>query len=96
MSSKHTNRTARRILKLASLGLAGLLAGLFAGCSSSPKAVSTTSSAYVTSTDQFESSNLPETLDSNSIPPLRHPPSARRLEAGSVHLSQVSAVNPGL
>jgi len=27
MSSKHTNRTARRLLKIASLGLAGILAG---------------------------------------------------------------------
>jgi len=34
MSSRKRARTARRILKVASLGLAGLIAGLLAGCSS--------------------------------------------------------------
>jgi hypothetical protein len=34
MSVQHPSRTTRRLLQLASLGLAGLLAGLFSGCSS--------------------------------------------------------------
>jgi hypothetical protein len=34
MSVLHPSRTTRRLLKIASLGLAGLLAGLFSGCSS--------------------------------------------------------------
>ena len=96
MSSKHTNRTARRLLKLASLGLAGLLAGLLAGCSASPKTVGMTSCAYGASTGQLDSVNLPHTLDSRSIPPLRHSPSTRRLEAGSVRFNHPTAQNPGL
>jgi hypothetical protein len=34
MSLIHPSRTARRLIKLASLGLAGLIAGLFTGCTS--------------------------------------------------------------
>jgi hypothetical protein len=36
MSVLHPSRTTRRLLKIASLGLAGLLAGLLAGCSANP------------------------------------------------------------
>lgn len=35
MPSRRPTRTTRRILKVASLGLAGLIAGLLGGCSSS-------------------------------------------------------------
>jgi uncharacterized lipoprotein YajG len=96
MSSKHANRTARRLLQIASLGLAGLLAGLLAGCSASPKTVGMTSYAYGASTGQLDSATSSQTLDSRSTPPLRHAPSARRLEAGSVRLSSPTVQNPGL
>jgi hypothetical protein len=36
MSVLHPSHTTRRLLKIASLGLAGLLAGLLAGCSANP------------------------------------------------------------
>ena len=96
MSSKHTNRTARRLLKIASLGLAGLLAGLLGGCSASPKTVGMTSYAYGASSGQLDASTSTPTFDSRSTPPLRHAPSARRLEAGSVRLSSPTVQNPGL
>jgi hypothetical protein len=81
MPSLTARRTARRLLKVASLGLAGLLAGLLSGCNStqgdSPTNVST--SAYTWSTQ------LPKSLDAVQIPPLRHAPSTRRLQTGSYH-----------
>jgi hypothetical protein len=88
MSSKHTSRTVRRLIKLASLGLAGLLAGLLAGCSASPRTIGMTS--YADSAAQLHSTTLPENLDLTSIPALRHAPSARRLEYGSVRLNHPS------
>jgi hypothetical protein len=72
-------RTTRRLLKVASLGLAGLLAGLLSGCNatqdSSPTNISTTSYTW--------STHLPKSLDSVQVPPLRHSPSTRRLQTGS-------------
>jgi hypothetical protein len=82
MPSPTARRTARRLLKVASLGLAGLLAGLLSGCnatkdSTSPTNISTT--AYTWST------HLPKSLDAVQVPPLRHAPSTRRLQMGSYH-----------
>lgn len=85
MHSKHTSRTARRLIKLASLGLAGLLAGLLAGCSEvPPHTVVNTSYASADTALQFDGSQLPPNLDSVSIPPLKRAPSARRLEEDNV------------
>ena len=86
MPSLPVSRTARRLLKVASLGLAGLLAGLLSGCNAS-KTVSINTHpennpAFTSSTDDF--SQLPQSLDARQIPALRHPPSARRLDYGSV------------
>lgn len=92
MPSKHhsnTTRTARRLIKLASLGLAGLIAGLLAGCSDAPpRTIVNTSYASADTAVRYDASHLPPNLDSVSIPPLRHAPSARRLEEGSVKASQ--------
>jgi hypothetical protein len=94
MSSKRTSRTARRLIKLASLGLAGLLAGLLAGCFDAPKTVSSTV-PYMETTDQPASgSALPPSLDATAVPALRHAPSARRLQYGSVHVSHRQAHSP--
>jgi hypothetical protein len=90
MPSKHIPRNSRRILKLVSLGLAGLLAGLLAGCMNSPKTVSANPYNDLYNADQFDSSNLPPSLDANGMPPLRHSPSARRLDGDSVRLTQMS------
>lgn len=84
MSSKHTSRTTRRLIKLASLGFAGLLAGLLAGCSDAPpRTIVNTSYANVDTAVQFDPSQLPPNLDSVSIPPMKDAPSARRLEEAS-------------
>ncbi len=58
MSLRHPSRTTRRLLQIASLGLAGLLAGLLTGCTStSPKLLEShndtdwqTSSTYASAT----------------------------------------------
>lgn len=84
MYSIHTSRTARKLIKLASLGLAGLLAGLLAGCSEvPPHTVVNTSYANADTALEFDGSQLPPNLDSVSIPPLKRAPSARRLEEGN-------------
>lgn len=89
MSSKHTSRTTRRLIKLASLGLAGLIAGLLAGCSDAPpRTIVNTSYANADTAVQFDPGQLPPNLDSVSIPPLKHAPSPRRLEEGSIQPSQ--------
>jgi hypothetical protein len=81
-----SHRTTRRLLKLASLGLAGLLAGLLSGCNASPAAPANT---YISSDSRSATnrSDLPESLDARQIPALRHPPSARRLENGSLRVT---------
>jgi hypothetical protein len=81
-----SRRTTRRLLKLASLGLAGLLAGLLSGCNASPAAPADT---FVSSDSGSAANrpNLPDSLDARQIPALRHPPSARRLQAGSLRIT---------
>lgn len=93
-SSKNNSRTARRLIKVASLGLAGLIAGLLAGCSDAPpRTIVNTSYANADTAVHFDASRLPPNLDSVSIPPLKHAPSARRLEEGSVHTAQPAEVS---
>jgi hypothetical protein len=79
MSSLTARRTARRLLKVASLGLAGLLAGLLSGCNATPDSTDISTTTYTWST------HLPKSLDSVQVPPLRHTPSTRRLQTGSYH-----------
>jgi hypothetical protein len=94
MSSSAAHSTKRRLLKLASLGLAGLLAGLLTGCTDT---LSTSSSNEYPSpySDYFRPATpLPESLDATQIPALHHPPSSRRLQEGSLHtVSQSMAPN---
>jgi hypothetical protein len=90
-------RTTRRLLKLASLGLAGLIAGLLsAGCNASPnKAASAPTDLHISNNVEFTPSDttaahsldLPESIDARQIPALHHSPSARRLQYGSVRLT---------
>jgi hypothetical protein len=93
MRSFSARRTKRKLFKLASLGLAGLLAGLLTGCTDTLSISSTTppSTPY---SDLFRSTPLPESLDATQIPALHHPPSSRRLQFGSLHtVSQSMAPN---
>lgn len=71
MPSTKPTRTARRLLKIASLGLAGFLAGLLAGCSSSslhlfdaPSAQNTLTATRITDNPDYPP----------AIPTLRHAP----------------------
>ena len=92
------------LIKVASLGLAGFLAGLFSGCtnavantpdthiSSGSPSVSDTSAA---SSSEAQPNQLPKSLDETQIPALRHPPSARRLQLGSVHTVSMAMVPNG-
>jgi hypothetical protein len=98
MSSLKSSRITLRLLKLASLGLAGLLAGLLVGCAAAPKTTATNS--YDVQTQSIEPLNssystLPPSLDATSIPGIKHPPSARRLEYGSVHISHSQSPSHG-
>jgi hypothetical protein len=89
MSFLSASRTRRRLFKIASLGLAGLLAGLLSGCTNSPD--STVSTPYTHLANESLSpdvssqpSHLPQSIEATQIPALRHPPSSRSLQYGSV------------
>jgi hypothetical protein len=96
------SRTKRNLFKIASLGLAGLLAGLLSGCTDSPDTTAvnapythlTSDSLNPDSSAATQPNRLPESLDATQIPALKHPPSARRLQYGSVRtVSQVTVPN---
>jgi hypothetical protein len=94
MSFLPSSRTKRRLLKVASLGLAGLIAGLLSGCNSAD--ASTRAPKPQLASDSLspdaQSAQLPRSLDQTQIPALRHPPSTRHLQYGTVRtVSQVSA-----
>ncbi|HXC94291.1 MAG TPA: hypothetical protein VNU92_01265 [Edaphobacter sp.] len=90
MSFLPSSRTKRRLLKVASLGLAGLLAGLLSGCNAADASVRT-SKSQLASDPATQSNQLPKSLDQTQIPALRHPPSTRHLQYGTVRtVSQVS------
>jgi hypothetical protein len=96
-SARSTHRTARRLLKLASLGLAGLLAGLLSGCNASSNAPT---DPHVSSNADFAPSrsqrpDLPASIDARQIPELHHSPSARRLQDGSTRITGEPVVPAG-
>jgi hypothetical protein len=86
------SRTKRNLFKIASLGLAGLLAGLLSGCTDSPNTSVNVSYAHATSDSLNPDTavdplptDLPKSLDETQIPALRHPPTAHRVDLASVH-----------
>jgi hypothetical protein len=97
MSFLPASRTKRNLFKVASLGLAGLLAGLLAGCNSADASVRASqthmsSDSLSPGASEAQSTHLPKSIEATQIPALRHPPSARRV--GSVHtVSQTVASN---
>jgi hypothetical protein len=93
-------RTKRRLLKVASLGLAGLIAGLLSGCNSAdasvrpPKLQIAGDPLRSAASAGIQPAQLPSSLDATQIPALRHPPSTRHLEYGAVHTaSQTTTPN---
>ena len=93
MSFLPASRTKRNLFKVATLGLAGLLAGLLAGCNDSPD--TTVNTPYTHLSSEFlspdttavpaEPTSLPSSLDATQIPALHHTPTSRILESGSIH-----------
>lgn len=72
MPSRKPARTTRRLLKVASLGLAGLLVGLLGGCSSSDSLARF--SNWRSGTDLTATRRL-DNLDYRRTPEIRHAPS---------------------
>ena len=99
------SRTKRNLFKIASLGLAGLLAGLLAGCTDSPN--TTASAPSHSATDSLTPAasaegqpsdlpnQLPKSIEATQIPALRHPPSSRSLQYGSVRTVSMAAASIG-
>jgi hypothetical protein len=87
------SRTTRLLMKVAGLGIAGFLAGLFSGCTNAVANTPKTAAAYTSFKSQ--PTQLPQSLDETQIPALRHPPSARRLQLGSVHTVSMAMVPNG-
>jgi hypothetical protein len=84
MSFLPASRTRRNLFKIASLGLAGLLAGLLSGCNSADASVRASrphmaTDAWSPEASQEQRTDLPRSIEATQIPALRHPPSARRI-----------------
>jgi hypothetical protein len=84
------SRTKRNLIKIASLGLAGLIAGLLSGCNGTANASVATNHS---SADQ--SPQLPASIEATQIPALRHPPSSRSLQLGTVRPATQATTLPG-
>jgi hypothetical protein len=96
MPSLPASRTTRRLFKLASLGLPGLIAGLISGCSAAPthSASNYTKPMPAYSVDSSTDNGFfsaHKTFDARQIPALRHPPSPRRLEYGEVQMGHLQS-----
>jgi len=81
MPSPKAARTTRRLLKLASLGIAGLIAGLLSGCSSSPAASSVATYTQPHSLDGISHTYTPGSLYTRPTPDLKHAPIPHRIES---------------
>jgi hypothetical protein len=84
MSFLPASRTKRNLFKIASLGLAGLLAGLLSGCNSADASVRASKTRTTTDSlgpDGFggQTTGLPRSIEATQIPALRHHPTARRV-----------------
>jgi hypothetical protein len=101
------SRTRRRLFKLVSLGLAGLLAGILSGCNESPDTTVSTPYTHIASeslssdasseaqSSQLPPSQFPRSIEATQIPALRHPPSSRSLQYGSVHTVSMGMTRNG-
>src|SRR5438093_460228 len=96
MSFLPTSRTRRNLFKVASLGLAGLLASLLAGCNSADASIRTSRPQTAANSLNLDGSaaqpELPKSIEATQIPALRHPPTARRVGAAQ-RVSQTAAPN---
>ena len=76
MSSRKSARTARRLLKVATLGFTGLIVGFLAGCSSSDSAARF--STWHSSGDTLTATRRFENLDYRRTPEIRRAPTLHR------------------
>jgi hypothetical protein len=102
MSFLPASRTKRNLFKIASLGLAGLLAGLLSGCTDAQDTTATASYIHPSSgtqspetSAQTQPAPLPKSIEATQIPALRHPPSSRSLQYGSVRTVSMTAASAG-
>lgn len=77
MSSSQPKSLTRRLFKLASLGLAGLLAGLLAGCTASPAPFDTASYTHTTNLP----ATPPKSVESTRIPEIKRPPAPHHMQS---------------
>jgi hypothetical protein len=91
MSSRNRKpaRTARRLLKVASLGLAGLVAGLLSGCSTSDIAAHLTSNKDAGET--LTATRRLENLDYRRTPEIRRAPTLHRHQPMPAQSSSTAA-----
>ena len=89
MPSRKPARTTRRLLKVASLGLAGLLAGLLGGCASS-HSLARFSSWRVGSNDLTASRRL-QNLDYRRTPEFRRAPVPHHTQPAPVQRTSTQA-----
>jgi hypothetical protein len=87
MSSRKPARTTRRLLKVATLGITGLLFGFLAGCSSNSVARSSSwdSGDTLTATRRFEN------LDYRRTPEIRRAPTPHRNQPVTPQRTSASA-----
>lgn len=97
MPSRKPARTARRLLKVATLGIAGLVAGFLSGCSSSDAAARFSnwrSSDTLTATRRFENLDYRRTPEIRRAPTLHRQPIApqRTSSSGYALVGQIDAI----
>lgn len=98
MSSRKPARTARRLLKVASLGIAGLVAGFLSGCSSDTvtRFSNWRSNETLTATRRFENLDYRRTPEIRRAPTLHHnqplPPQQRTSTASYALVGEIDAI----
>src|SRR3954454_21838104 len=96
MPSHRPARTTRRLLKVASLGLAGLLAGLFGGCSSSDSIARFSnweSGATLTATRRLQNLDYRRTPEIRRAPvPHRTQPAPAQRTSTPASLGEIDAI----
>jgi len=94
MSVLHPTCTTNRSIRLASLGLAGLLAGLFCGCSATPAPVDFSrhndTNWQVPQTYASATADLPQARMAHASPHLRNTGASRAISAPSGHRRAIS------
>jgi hypothetical protein len=98
MSSRKPAKTTRRLLKIASLGLAGLVAGLLTGCSTTAvfaRASSDNPEQTLTATRRLENLDYRRTPEIRRAPTLHHnqpAPPQRTSATAYAYLGEIDSI----